>query len=333
MRTKKWKRIVLTYLFTIFITLLFFFPIDILVYGNTITTDLKNYFSVNIFILTILFYIHSIAVPFLNRKFGREKTFQRIFIEIIYVIILINLIEFSFQNVLMGYVNPIDFFTHTFKHNVLVVSVLEGIFNIFLFELLFLFYQHIEETIEREKLKYNQLKNQLNPHFLFNSLNILSAIIYKSTPSESVDFIEKLSDVYRYVLTNEEKGLILVKEEIDFINKYGGILRIRFADGFVLNIDLKEEDLNKEILFMSLQLLVENVVKHNIVSIDEPLILNIKSENDYIVVSNNIHQRKDVVVSTGIGLENLNERYKLIANREIKVIDDKEKFTVKIPII
>jgi LytS/YehU family sensor histidine kinase len=194
-------------------------------------------------------------------------------------------------------------------------------------------YQRKETDLEREKFKYNQLKNQLNPHFLFNSLNTLSAMVYTKTPDESVDYIEKLSDFYRYVLVNEGKNLISLNEEIEIINKYGDILKTRFQDGFVLNITLNEEDLNKKILFMSLQLLVENAVKHNIASKEKPLTVNIYSENNVIVVSNNKVIRTDNVISTGIGLDNLNERYKIVDNKEIKIIDEKEKFSVKIPMI
>jgi two-component system, LytTR family, sensor kinase len=333
MRVKKWVRILLMYLFTIFITLLLFFPIDISVYGYAITTNLEKYFLLNISILTILFCIYSIAVPFLNRKFRGRKTFQRILIEIIYVIILINLIEFSYQNLLVGYVNPIDFFAYTFKYNFLFISVLEGIFNIFLFEVLFLFYQHIEETIKKEKLKYNQLKNQLNPHFLFNSLNILLAMIYKRKPNECADFIEKLSDVYRYILNNEDKSLILVKEEVNFISKYGEILKTRFNNGFILNINLKEEDLKKKILLMSLQLLVENAVKHNIACKEIPLIIDIFSDNSSIIVSNTKNIRSNKTTSTGIGLNNLNQRYRIITNKDIKIIDEDNYFKVIIPLI
>lgn len=224
-------------------------------------------------------------------------------------------------------------FSQIFDRKFFWTSMVEGISLILLIETLYSFDKRKESEREIEKNKYIQLKNQLNPHFLFNSLNILSAMIYTKKPSESVDFIEKLSDVYRYVLTNEGRRLISLREEIEFIIKYGDILRIRFVDGFVLKIALKEEDLNRKILFMSLQLLLENAVKHNIALKEEPLIIRIYSEKDFIVFSNNKIIRKDNVNSTGIGLENLCERYKIIADKEIMIIDEAEKFKVKIPVI
>ncbi|MCK9163306.1 MAG: histidine kinase [Bacteroidales bacterium] len=200
-------------------------------------------------------------------------------------------------------------------------------------ETIYLYYKRKESEIENNKFKYIQLKNQLNPHFLFNSLNILSAMIYTKSANESVEYIEKLSESYRYVLTNDDKNIILLRKEIEFIHIYGDVLKARFSDGFLLKITLEEEDLNWEILFMSLQLLVENAFKHNIASKEKPLIINIYSENGYIVVSNNKVIRLDNVISTGIGLKNLKERYKMITKREIEIIDDKEMFIVKIPMI
>lgn len=319
------------YLFTTFITLLIFFPIDITAYGYTMITNLEKYFLLNISMLTILFCIYSIAVPFLNRKFGRKKIFQRILIEIIYVIILINLIVFFFQNVLMGYVNPIVFFTYTFKHNFLFISILEGIFYIFLFEVLFLFYQRLEETIEKERFKYIQLKNQLNPHFLFNSLNISISLI-KKDQEKAVEYMKKLSLVYRYVLINTESNFVSLKEEIDFIKKYIDILQIRYDEGLNVTYTIEDKALNMQIVPLSLQLLVENAVKHNATYSDNPLNIHIYSEEKQIVVANNIIKKTTVIDSIGVGLKNLNQKYNILLSKDIQIINDSKNFIVRIPL-
>lgn len=321
------------YILTIFISFSLFLPVDILTDSNYIATHLGQYLVINISILSITSFLYIIIINLFNNKFWSKRMFYRFFLEMLSAIIIMNILLFIAQNILGVKENITEFLSYIIEDKSIWTSALESIFIMLLIETINSYNKHKENELEREKFKYNQLKNQLNPHFLFNSLNILSAMIYTKTPGESVDFIEKLSDFYRYALTNEDKNLISLNEEIKIINKYGDILKIRFADGFLLKIDLKEEDLDRRVLFMSLQLLVENAVKHNIASKEKPLVINIYSENNFIVVSNNIIIRSDNVISTGIGLDNLNERYKIIANKEITIIEEKEKFTVKIPMI
>jgi len=333
MKTKQWGKVVLMYFFTVSISLLLFLPIDILTHGYLITTHLGRYFIINISMLSVLFFLFEMAENFFNSKFLANRLPIRILIELIYVFFIINLAMFLFQNFFEIKVSPIKFAYRIFKSKHFWTSTFEGIFVMLLIEILHLYYKYREREREREKFKYDQLKSQLNPHFLFNSLNILLAMIYKRKPNECANFIEKLSDVYRYILNNDDKGLILVKEEVDFIGKYGEILKTRFNNGFVLNINLKEEDMKKKILLMSLQLLVENAVKHNIACDQTPLIINIFSENNSIVVSNTKNIRSKAVVSTGIGLENLNQRYRIVANKEIEIINEDSIFNVIIPLI
>lgn len=336
MENKKWRKIIITYLLTLVVSLLLFFPIDAMtIYGGGIPTKyIARYFIANFLCISILIIIDINIVGYFNSIFLRNKVVLRFFLEILCAIIISHIVIYIFQNVIVMRVDLITYLYRTLnKDGSFYTITIEGIFIMVFIETIYMHYQRKESEIENEKFKYNLLRNQLNPHFLFNSLNILSAMVYTKTPDESVDYIEKLSDFYRYVLTNEGKNLISLKEEIEFINKYGDILKIRFADGFMLKIDLKEEDFNRRVLFMSLQLLVENAVKHNIASKEKPLIINIYSENEFVVVSNNKFIRTDNVISTGIGLDNLNERYKIIANKEIKIIDNNEKFTVKIPMI
>ncbi|MBP1646177.1 MAG: yehU 6 [Bacteroidetes bacterium] len=334
MKTKKRENIIITYLLALFVSLLLFLPIDAITVGEIPTKYIAKYFIANFLCISILITIDYNIVRYFNSIFLRNKIVLRFFLEILCAIIISHIIIYILQNIIVMRVNLITYLDKMLnKDGSFYTITIEGIFIIVFIETIYMHYQRKETDLERERFKYNQLKNQLNPHFLFNSLNTLSAMVYTKTPDESVDYIEKLSDFYRYVLTNEGKNLISLKEEIEFINKYGDILKIRFADGFVLKIDLKEEDLNREILFMSLQLLVENAVKHNIASKEKPLIINIYSENNFIVVSNNKIIRPDNVISTGIGLDNLNERYKIIFKKEITIIEEKEKFTVKIPMI
>ena len=336
MKNKKWEKIIITYFLTLIVSLLLFFPIDaITIYGGGIPTKyITRYFIANFLCISILIIIDINLVRYFNSIFIRKKMVLRFFLEILCAVIISHIVIYIHQNIIVMKVDLITYLDKILnKDGSFYTITIEGIFIMIFIETIYMYYQHKETDLEREKFKYNQLKNQLNPHFLFNSLNTLSAMVYTKTPDESVEYIDKLSDFYRYVLVNEGKNLIPLKEEIEIINKYGDILKTRFQDGFVLNINLNEEDLNKKILFMSLQLLVENAVKHNIASKEKPLTVNIYSENNFIVVSNNKVMRTDNVISTGIGLDNLNERYKIVDNKEIKIISNNDKFTVKIPMI
>jgi sensor histidine kinase YesM len=334
MKNKNWERIIITYLLALFVSLLLFLPIDAITVGKIPTKYIARYFIGNFLCISILIIIDNNIVRYFNSIFLRNKIVLRFFLEIICAIIISHIIIYILQNIIVMKFDPITYLDEILnKDGSFYTITIEGIFIMVFIETIYMHYQRKETDVEREKFKYNLLRNQLNPHFLFNSLNTLSAMVYTKTPEESVDYIEKLSDFYRYVLTNEGKNLISLEEEIEFIYKYGDILKIRFDDGFVLKIDLKEEDFDRRVLFMSLQLLVENAVKHNIASKEKPLIINIYSENSFIVVSNNKIIRPDNVISTGIGLDNLNERYKIISKKEITIIEDNEKFTVKIPMI
>lgn len=328
----KWKNKIGTYFLALFSSWLLFFPIDMMIYGGITAKNIIQYIIVNFFCISITIIIDINIVKYFNSIFLRNRMLLRFFLEAICAIITSTIVIYISQYIFIIQINILEYFT-ILKADYFFISSVESIFTMLIIEVIYMHNQRIKTDLEREKFKYNLLRNQLNPHFLFNSLNTLSAMVYTKTPDDSVNYIDKLSDFYRYVLNNENKNLISIKEEIEVINKYGIILKTRFQDGFVLNINLNEEDLNKKILFMSLQLLVENAVKHNIASKEKPLIVNIYSENNFIVVSNNKVPRKDNVISTGIGLDNLNERYKIIANKEIKIIDDIEKFTVKIPMI
>lgn len=326
----------MTYFLTLIVSLLLFLPIDIItIYGGEIPEKyIARYFIANFLCISILIIIDINIVRYFNSIFIRNKIILRFLFETLCAIIISHFVIYLFQNIIIMRVDPITYLNGILnKDGSFYTITIEGIFIMIFIEVIYMYYQRKESEIEREKFKYNLLINQLNPHFLFNSLNTLSAMVYTKTPDESVEYIDKLSDFYRYVLVNEGRNLIPLKEEIEIINKYGDILKTRFQDGFVLNINLNKEDLNKKILFMSLQLLVENAVKHNIASKEKPLTVNIYSENNFIVVSNNKVMRTDNVISTGTGLKNLNERYKIVDNKEIKIINNNDKFTVKIPMI
>lgn len=190
------------------------------------------------------------------------------------------------------------------------------------------------EQYERERVKFelDTLRNQINPHFLFNSFNTLIGLIEIDT-DKAVKYVENLSDFYRELLNHRDLDVISLKQELDLLKSYIYILDQRFANKLFVNIDVPEEYMMKNIAALSLQLLVENAIKHNEVSREKPLLIDIFIEAETIVVSNKKQKHKHEIKSTKIGLENIKNRYKLFSNKMIEVIDDENNFTVKLPLI
>ena len=203
----------------------------------------------------------------------------------------------------------------------------------------FFFYNIWRQAIDREqklqeenlRYQYRTLKTQVNPHFLFNSLNTLSEIIYTDT-KRADNYIQKLAGVYRYILDNEETNLISLSSEIRFVKQYFELQKERNDDKIQLNIDIENADKFK-IIPVSLQILVENALKHNLISEEQPLIIHIYNEVGYIVVSNTIQKKNVLHNSSGIGLPNLKERIKLITGKEIMIHQENNQFIVKLPVI
>ena len=176
------------------------------------------------------------------------------------------------------------------------------------------------------------LKNQVNPHFLFNSLNTLSSLVNTQTEIAN-QFIGKLSIIYRYILENSSKVKVPLKEELAFIKDYFYLHEIRSEGKILLSIEIKDDDYNYAILPVSLQLLIENAIKHNMATLEKPLKINIYTEEQNIVVKNNLQKMATQVASTKIGLKNLRERVKLITGKEILVEETTGDYLVKVPLL
>ena len=191
-----------------------------------------------------------------------------------------------------------------------------------------------KEMLKRESLKaqLNSLRTQVNPHFLFNNLNTLSSLIPEN-PEHAVDFVQQLSKVYRHILEVEDEKSISLKDELEVLNAYTFLLKTRFGNNLQVNIDISDEKLQKKIVPLSLQILMENAIKHNIVSAEKPLHINITTENGSLVLSNNLQIKKQLNECTGIGLDNIRNRYKLLSDKLVKVTESDNNFTVSIPLI
>jgi len=205
--------------------------------------------------------------------------------------------------------------------------------------LLYQSYNNQKVGIELERTKsdnlgaqYELLKQQVNPHFLFNSLNTLKYMA-ESGDSHTVDFILKLSDFYRFSLESRKLDLIRLSEELEILNAYVFLLKARFEDGIALTVRIDPDHYDSFIPPFTLQLLIENCIKHNIVSLDRPLRISLHSEKDCIVIENQLQLKRTPEASTGLGLDNIDERYMHLLNKKIEIRASETVFTVKLPVI
>lgn len=190
------------------------------------------------------------------------------------------------------------------------------------------------ERVKKENMefRFDRLRNQINPHFLFNSLNTLASLVFQN-PETASQFIRQLARVYRYVLENRDKEIIPLAEEWEFMEAYFFLVKIRFEEGLRFEFQLSPESLNRYIAPMTLQLLVENALKHNIVSTSKPLTITIKVEEEILVVENNLQPKLQPEPSTHTGLENIRSRYAMLSIRPIKVTSGEKAFRVEIPLL
>lgn len=203
----------------------------------------------------------------------------------------------------------------------------------------FYFYKELQaRKVKEQKViarsataQFDALKNQLDPHFLFNSLNVLVSLI-EENPKAATKFTTSLSKVYRYVLEQRNKELVSVDDELNFARAYVGLLKTRFEDSIEIDIPEKSHIINAQVVPLSLQLLLENAVKHNIVSGNKPLKLRIYEEGNQLIIENNL-QKKQITGSSGVGLQNIASRYQLLTDRKMSITEDDTHFKVQIPIL
>ena len=206
----------------------------------------------------------------------------------------------------------------------------------YLVQMSILSHQRLREEREqkhRSEYQYERLKQQINPHFLFNSLGILDYLVQEQQTERASAFIHKLAGMYRYMLSKDTKPLVRLDEELDFVGKYVDLIKERFTEGVVIDVDIPKSMYDSSVVPCALQLLVENATKHNIVSVESPLVISIACEAEWIVVRNNLQQRTHGQPSTHLGLENIRRQYQDITGRSIVVEKSDSEFIVKLPIV
>ena len=191
------------------------------------------------------------------------------------------------------------------------------------------------EALARENMEsqLEVLKNQLDPHFLFNSLNTLASLTdYENT--EAQQYLEQLSDVYRYVLLSRDKDTVTLEEEMAFLDAFVYLNKVRFRENLQVVKEISPEAYQQQVAPLSLQMLVENAIKHNIVSREKPLKILIKQEGEaFLMVVNNVQEKTIFEKSTKTGLQNISNRYQLLSNQQVEISRGKDVFSVRIPLM
>ncbi|MBV8253403.1 MAG: histidine kinase [Chitinophaga sp.] len=282
----------------------------------------------------IMWYVNLYMLSWYARKSPKQRiSYYRLFITLsIGIIVMFGLAWI--QQLILTHIN--------FGPVMLMVEVRGLLINLICYMFLHLLQQNYENryvTMQLEQMKndnlaaqFELLKQQVNPHFLFNSLNTLKAMV-ESGEKEAVDFILKLSNFYRYTLESRKQDLIQVKEEMEIVRAFLYLQHARFEGGFTFTDQLDDATLKTLIPPFTLQLLIENCLKHNIVSLEKPLHIRLYAEGQTIVLENPIQLKSGEHYSMGVGLENIHLRYQHLLDKQVAVSDDANIFQIKLPFI
>lgn len=182
------------------------------------------------------------------------------------------------------------------------------------------------------EFQFEMLRNQVNPHFLFNNLNTISSLVH-AKPDLAAEFIRQLSKVYRYLLEYQERELINLAEEMEFLDSYLYLVQMRFGNNVLVHKDVPAQYLNRQVIPVCMQMLVENALKHNVASKNKPLSINITVEEPYLIISNNVQPKSSTEFSSRLGLKNIARRYQFLSNLPVVVSPSDLIFEVKLPLI
>ncbi len=337
--SNKWLRILIGFS----AGLLFKFPVDvilsILYRQRALFNNIGEYLILIVFSI-LIFQLFGLIINKLDKNYSWDKhTGIRFWMQFSIQLPIAIIVIFSAKYGFNFFLYPSNFYVLNFEILSFVILVL----TILSFNLLELGYFLLNKwrysfaELERFKkenaeFKFETLINQINPHFLFNSLNTLSSLIYENQDTAS-KYIRELSKVYRYVLENKENELVLLRNDLEFLKAYVYLFELRFANMISFEFEIDSAKLDYYIAPMTIQLLIENSVKHNIISKKKHLQIKIYIENDYLVVANNLQKKTHKPYSSGMGLNNIKSRYSYLSDIQIIVEESVGNFIVKIPLI
>jgi len=282
----------------------------------------------------LIWYYNIYSIPAYTKKTGSKKVLSGQLFRGLGVGLILMFFLSSIQYYILSHLN--------FGPQILMYEVRGILINLTFYMFIHILYQtYLNQQFVRElersmaanlEAQYELLKQQVNPHFLFNSLNTLKYMV-ESHDEQSSEFILKLADFYRFTLGSLKLKVLTLKEELGIMESYVYLLKARFEEGLFVTQNLGSDSYDTYIPPFTLQLLVENCIKHNIVSLEKPLYIAIYQEEDYLVIENNLQERKIPEPSTGMGLKNINQRYLHLTQKNIIITATDEKFTIKLPIL
>jgi two-component system, LytTR family, sensor kinase len=316
-----------------------------ILFDERVFTDMDVWFIA--FPLIILmgymsFRLHHVYDHWLKSKFpSLDQTRKRVMYKIpvnIFIMtpsVLVIIYIFHFLSILKYQVDGNDIFM------ALLLGLGVNIIFESLWEVIYIIEKYKESVAEEamiEQLRlgqeFNKLKQIVNPHFLFNCFNTLSSLIYEDKV-QAEKFLDELSKVYRYLLRNNENDMSTVAQEVQFMVSYARLLETRYGDAFRMEMNINPKCMECDMPSLTLQLLVENAVKHNVVSRSQPIVVTISSVDEgYLVIENNLNRKKRLLnESNGIGLSNIRDRYRLLNRQDVSVEESEDIFRVRVPYI
>jgi len=276
----------------------------------------------------------------LRKKFPNfhddTKRIALFFLAIVCTVFLVNFIGGTIISIIPN-VNYVGGVVHV---KALLLSILITVMIMAIYEAIY-YNIRLKNSVRKEEqskqaivqAQLDALRNQAQPHFFFNTLNTLRDIIDQNSKEDAIEFVDKLSDIYRFLLESGNANLISLRDELKFAKAYIHIQSERFGDNLKLNWNIPETSLDAMIVPMSLQLLLENAIKHNVISKAKPLEVHIHIKDDYLVVKNRIQTKSTQLPSTKVGLKNIEKRYALITEQSVEIVNDGTKFSVSLPLL
>ncbi len=297
------------------------------------------HWSISLFFTICNWFIIRKVIILLRIKFtGLNDVGKRLVLLFITIVGTVLLVDFI-GNILLSFIFGKNYNAQS-SSLILLPIIIISTMTMAIYEAIYYYVRLKKSIIEREQVKQamvqaelDTLKNQAQPHFLFNTLNTLRDIIDQNPKEDAKEFVDKLANVYRFILESGNANLISLREEIKFAQSYIHIQLERFGKNLQVNWDLPQNAMDRMIVPMSLQLLLENAIKHNTISKAKPLVITVHLQNDHLVVYNKLQPKSTQIPSTKVGLKNIEKRYDLIAGKSITIEKSDTEFQVQLPLL
>jgi len=310
---------------------------------NLSTNELLKVVGIHFMYAFVLTIINAYFFQILNKKFTwKEHSKKRLVFGAVGSVLatMVGLVLLRFVTIVVISGQPVALFLYDpYAVNYYVFGLVITLIVSLIFHAIFFYKALTEKKVKEQQIvaktetaKFESLKSQIDPHFLFNSLNVLTSLISEN-PKQAERFTTKLSKVYRYVLEQKSKDLIELDEELQFAKTYMELLNMRFENAVTFEIPEKSSNSEFKIIPLSLQLLLENTIKHNVASEENPLTVIIEEKEGYLIVTNNFNPKTVIEKGTKVGLQNIIDRYHLLTLKKVEIIKTAESFIVKLPLL